>query len=133
MIRLSTLITLLLLLLPWQTAAATDNYPKKAITEVINCYNNSVNKEDDAVKCIHQKVNEIPNPLDYHLTIRTSDPDKLGQMKIKIFMINNTGYMIYCLGKADKFIMTVSSCAADQGEPPSAAQSMSIDSLLQGF
>ncbi|KTD56485.1 hypothetical protein [Legionella shakespearei] len=133
MMRLSILITLLLLLLPWQTAAAADSYPKAAITEVINCYNNAVNKEDEAVKCIHQKVNEIPNPLDYHITIRTSDPDKLGQMKIKIFMINNTGYMVYCNGKADKQMMTVTSCATDQGEPPSAAQSMSIDSLLQDF
>lgn len=133
MIRLSLLITLLLLLLPWQTAAAADNYPKTAITEIINCYNNATTKQDEVVRCINQKINTIPNPLDYHLTIRTSDPDQRGQMKIKIFMINNTGYMIYCNGKADKQMMTVTSCAADQGEPLSQAQSLSIDSLLQSF
>lgn len=127
------LCALVLALLPWHTAAAKDEFPDIAISTVTDCYNNAVTKEDEVVQCIQKKINSIPNPLDYNLTVRTSEPDSQGQLKIIIFMVNNTGYMIYCIGQANNTSMSINSCATEQGKPLSPSQALSIDSLLKGL
>ena len=120
---------LILIFIPTGFLSA-DEYQKKAISIITNCYNTSDDKEDMVVQCIKNKLKDLPNPGDYRLNVKTSSPDAAGHFRIIIFMINGSGYMVYCIGNADKKTMKIKSCVQDKGEPLSPAQELSIDTLL---
>lgn len=128
--RLFKLIFLtILMLLPWKLASA-DDFPKKAISLIIKCYNNSAHKNSEVGECIQEQIRRVPNPLDYTVRLRATDLKQPGHYSIKIVMINKTGLMIYCLGSANKHQLSIGSCASEKGAPPSSAQKMSIDVIF---
>ncbi|MBL7478365.1 hypothetical protein [Legionella bononiensis] len=121
--------TLILIFIPWGFVSA-DEYHKQAISIITNCYNTSEDKDDMVVQCIKNKLKDLPNPGDYRLNVKTSNPDAAGHFRVIIFMINSSGYMVYCIGNADLKTMKIKSCVQDRGEPLSPAQELSIDTLL---
>lgn len=126
--RLDKLITgvFLIIISSWGWSSS-DDFPKKTISVMTDCYNQSVKKGKHASECIKRKLKKIPNPLSYYVRIQAAKKDRQGNFIIRIVMINKTGFMIYCLGKANNNTLVVNSCASEQGVPPTLAQELSID------
>lgn len=107
--------------------SSSDDFPKKTIAIMTDCYNQSVKKGKYASECIKRNIKNIPNPLNYYVRIQASEKDKQGNFKIRMVMINKMGFMIYCLGKANKTTLVVQSCASEQGTPPTISQELLIN------
>lgn len=127
--RLTRLIFLpLLAFYPWKLTSA-DQYTDAALSILRQCYDASDEINADITLCFNEKINKIPNPLNYVVSIHASNSKKSAQGKITIFMINKTGFMLYCIGTAGEKLI-LKSCATDVGKPLTPEQILSIDAPL---
>lgn len=118
----------LIIISPWGWADA-DDFPAKAIVLITNCYNQSVKEGEVVAECIEEKFKSVPNPLGYSVRVHAENPNHTDNGIIKIVMISDNGYIIYCLGRVSANKLVVNSCASEQGEPLTPAQELSIDAF----
>lgn len=129
--QIKLMFILMLFALPWNMAMA-DKYSQLGLEVIIKCYEQIDPQNTDKSlfsRCIQAKLDHIPNPLDYNLHIHSDNPVKGSNAKLKIFMVNNSGGMIYCIATMGKKL-TIDSCASDKGVPLTPSQSMSVDKFL---
>ncbi|MBL7562800.1 hypothetical protein [Legionella bononiensis] len=118
-------------MIPWKLAMA-DKYSDQVITILTQCYDEVDPHSKDIShfpNCVQGRLNKIPNPLDYNVYIHSDKPGKGNNEKLKIFMINNSGTMIYCFATTGAKL-TIDSCATSKGMPLTPTQGLSIDSIL---
>jgi hypothetical protein len=113
-----------LLLLPYQIALA-DPFIDKAMAAIKECYDKYPIIGGDTAECATNMVNSAPNPTNFRMKITSESPDKSKNSKFTIFMINDTGFMFYCVGIAGKQLV-INSCASAQGKPLTAKQVLDL-------
>lgn len=121
---------LVLIFLPWEFTSAADDFPKKAVSVITQCYDNATTKDEQVSNCIQTEIKKIPNTLDYNIRLIATEPDSAGIIKVKIVLISKTGLIVYCLGTGNKVKLSISACVSDKGAPLTPSQQLSIDALF---
>ncbi|APF02411.1 TPA: hypothetical protein ACJ5DT_002841 [Legionella pneumophila] len=127
--RIARLIYFLFLVFyPWQSAIA-DQYTDTALSLLSQCYDASEEINSNITHCFNEKLNKIPNPLNYKISVHATKTKKSDHGKITVFMINAKGVMLYCIGTAGEKLK-INACASDIGKPLTPEQELSIEGFF---